>query len=407
MGSLIVPLRLRSIEHGRKVTWLELFFDLVFVAAVAQVASPLHEAYTPEGLIRLTPLFALIWWAWTGTSIFATRFDTDDVIQRGLTLLQMFAVAIMAANARDALDSRSSAGFAAAYAVVRLILVVQYARARTVPAARRLATHYLTGHGSAALLWLASAIVPAPERFAVWALAFALDLGTPWLGVRHNVEVPPDPSHLPERFGLFTLILLGESVVALMRGIESQENWPIEAVASAFLGMSLLFVLWWWYFDGAAATEAHPVRSHADAVRFHIWSYAHFPLSLGIVVLGVGIERSVTAAAHIRLERADVAIMTVAAAGIVAAMGAIGATSGARTRSFRAHAVTFAAAPCIAATGAVVPALQPVWLIVGLCVVFAGLLTAAESRRRPQRIRVAGRLLPVAADLQGGHRHRI
>ena len=151
-------------------------------------------------------------------------------------------VAIMAANAKDALDSRSSAGFAAAYSVVRLILVAQYARARTVPAARRLATHYLTGHGSAALLWLASAIVPAPERFAVWAIAFAIDLGTPWLAVRHNVEVPPDASHLPERFGLFTLILLGESVVALMRGIESQENWPAEAAASAFLGMSLLFL---------------------------------------------------------------------------------------------------------------------------------------------------------------------
>jgi len=134
MGSIIVPLRLRSSEHGRKVTWLELFFDLVFVAAVSQVASPLHEQYTPEGLLRLAPLFALIWWAWTGHSVFATRFDTDDGIQRGLTLLQMFAVAIMAANAKDALDSRSSAGFAAAYAVVRLILVAQYARARAVPA---------------------------------------------------------------------------------------------------------------------------------------------------------------------------------------------------------------------------------------------------------------------------------
>jgi low temperature requirement protein LtrA len=177
-----------------------------------------------------------------------------------------------------------------------------------------------------------------------------------------------------------------------MRGIESQEDWPVEAVASAFLGMSLLFVLWWWYFDGAAATEEQPVRSHADAVRFHIWSYAHFPLSLGIVVLGVGIERSVTAAAHVRLERMEVAIMTAAAAAIVAAMGAIGATAGARKRSPRAaHVVAFAAAPCIAAAGAVVPMSQPVWLIVGLFAVFAGLLTAAESRRRPPRIRVAGR----------------
>lgn len=314
-------------EHGRKVTWLELFFDLVFVAAVSQVASPLHHDYSFSGLVRLTPLFALIWWAWTGHSVFSTRFDTDDGVQRGLTLLQMFAVAIMAANAKDGLDSRSSAGFAAAYAVVRLMLVAQYARARSVPGAKALATRYLLGHGFAALIWMASALVPAPERYVVWLIAFAVDLGTPWIAVRHSVSVPPDAAHLPERFGLFTLILLGESVVALMRGIESQEEWPVEAAACAFLGMSLLFALWWWYFDGAGAADERPVRSHRDAVRFHLWSYAHFPLSLGIVVLGVGIERTVTAAAHTRLDRQDLWILTSAAAAVIATMGCLGATA--------------------------------------------------------------------------------
>jgi low temperature requirement protein LtrA len=93
-----------------------LFVDLIFVAAVAQVAEPLRDHYSVIGLMRFTPLFVLIWWAWTGQTVFSTRFDTDDVIQRGLTLMQMCAVAAMADNAKDALDSRSSAGFAAAYA---------------------------------------------------------------------------------------------------------------------------------------------------------------------------------------------------------------------------------------------------------------------------------------------------
>ena len=122
MKRFVTPLRLRSLaggDTGRKVTWLELFFDLIFVAAVSQVAGPLHEHYSMEGLVRFGPLFVLIWWAWVGHTVFSTRFDTDDVIQRGLTLVQMFAVAVMAANAKDALDSRSSAGFAAAYAAVR------------------------------------------------------------------------------------------------------------------------------------------------------------------------------------------------------------------------------------------------------------------------------------------------
>jgi low temperature requirement protein LtrA len=328
MRRVLVPLRLRSTEEGRKVTWLELFFDLVFVAAVSQVAAPLLADYSVAGLFRLTPLFVLIWWAWTGHSVFSTRFDTDDALQRALTLLQMFAVAVMAANAKDALDSVSSAGFAAAYAVVRLVLVTQYARARALRPARALATHYAAGHGAAALLWLASAVIPAPLRFAVWGAAFGIDLLTPWLAVPHSVRVPPDAGHLPERFGLFTLILLGESVVALMRGIESQESWPIQAFLSALSGMALLYGIWWVYFDGIGAVDHQHVRTRRDAVRFHVWSYAHLPLALGVVVLGVGIERTVTAAARASLPRTDVLIMTAATVVIASALGVIAATSG-------------------------------------------------------------------------------
>src|SRR5262249_2654901 len=124
MARLVAPPRGRSTGGaGRKGTLLGLFFGLIFVAGGSQVAAPLGGRFTPSGLVRFTPLFVMIWWAWTGHTVFSTRFDSDDGIQRGLTLLQIFAVAAMAANAKDALDSRSSAGFAAAYAAVRLILV--------------------------------------------------------------------------------------------------------------------------------------------------------------------------------------------------------------------------------------------------------------------------------------------
>lgn len=327
---LSTPLRLRSLAQegeSRKVTWLELFFDLIFVAAVSQVAEPLREHYTLAELVRFTPLFVLIWWAWTGHTVFSTRFDTDDGVQRGLTLIQMFAVAVMAANAKDALDSRSSAGFAAAYAGVRIILVVQYVRARHLVEARPLTVRYLTGHGLAAMLWLASALVPAPERFWIWAVAFAIDLGTPWLAIPHSVRIPPDPAHLPERFGLFTLILLGEWVVAVMHGMESQDEWPAEAALSALLGMGIAFLIWWWYFDGVSGASEQPVRTRRDAVRFHLWSYAHFPLYLGIVVAGVGVQRIVTAAAHATLSPSESSLLAAAVATVMLAITVVGAAS--------------------------------------------------------------------------------
>ena len=354
MSRLVVPLRARSTgETGRRVTWLELFFDLIFVAAVGQVAEPLRHEFALAELVRFTPLFILIWWAWMGHTVFSTRFDTDDVIQRLLTFVQIFAVAAMAANAKDALDSRSSAGFAAAYAAVRFVLVAQYVRARHVSDARALTLRYGTGHGTAALLWLVSALTPAPARFWIWALAFALDLGTPWLAVRHSVKVPPDAAHLPERFGLFTLILLGESVVAVMQGMESQEGWPPDAAASAILGMGVLFLICWWYFDGASAAGEQPVRNRREAIRFHIWSYAHFPLYLGIIVAGVGVQRSVTAASRHALSSQESLIFAGAAVLMMLAMGAIDAASAARPADSKRLATHLAVASALAVVGTI------------------------------------------------------
>ena len=327
MSALVRSLQLRYVpgaNPARKVTWLELFFDLIFVAAVAQVGEPLRDDYTVSGLVRFSLLFVLIWWAWLGNAVFATRFDTDDVLQRVLTLVQMFGVAAMAANASEALDSRSSAGFAAAYATMRFVLVAQYARARQIHSARRLANRYLAGHGAAAALWLASALVPAPERFAIWVVALAIDLGTPWLAVAHSAKVPPDASHLPERFGLFTLILLGESVIAVMHGMKSQDDWSVVPATSAFLGMAIAFAIWWWYFDGVSAAAEQHVRSRRDAVRFHVWSYAHLPLYLGIAIAAAGIERVVHLGSSGYGHGEDGVILAAALATVMAALAVIG-----------------------------------------------------------------------------------
>ncbi len=312
-------------EPGRKVTWLELFFDLVFVAAVSQVGAPLGTDFSVAGLGRFAFLFVLIFWAWLGHTSYATRFDHDDVAHRALTFVQMFMAAVMAVNAKDALGSRDSAGFAAAYGVMRLVLVVQYLRVRHLRSSRRLSSAFARGFGAAAGLWLASALVPLPYRFWIWGVAFAVDLSTPLLAGRHTLHAPPHAHHLPERFGLFTIILLGDAMVGVMRGMESQQSWPIDAFLSAILGMLVVFLLWWLYFDVARGADERHVRTKTDVMRLHAWSYGHVPLFIGIAVAGVGIHHTIAVAASGRLHAVESWILCGAVALATAALAWISA----------------------------------------------------------------------------------
>jgi len=332
--SLVRTVRLWPQGHeSRRASWLELFFDLIFVAAISQVGIPLGEDYSLHGLLRYALMFLLIWWGWFGHTMYSTRFDADDVVHRVLTLVQIFAAAAMAANARDGLASRDSAGFGAAYAVLRIVLVIQYWRARHERRTRKLASIFSAGFGSAAMLWILAALAPVPLRFWLWGLAAIIDLGTPWVVVRYTHHFPPHHEHLPERFGLFTIILLGESVGAVMRGMESQESWPAAAAISAFSGLAFIFIVWWWYFDIARGAAQRHVRSERDTLLFNIWSYAHFPLYLAIAVAGVGIEHTISLPGGARVTSDHAGVLAGATALLMVALTVIGLThSSAPTR---------------------------------------------------------------------------
>ena len=317
------PLRLWSeqVSTGtRRVTWLELFFDLVFVAAIAQVGAPLATDYSLHGLLRYAFLLLPIWWAWHGFAMYVTRFDADDRVQRTLTFLQMVAVIFMAANAEDGLGSDSAAGFAAAYAVMRLMLGAQYLRATRLAGARAVARESAIGLMITAVVWLLSALTPAPARFVVWGLAVAIEIGVAIRGHRHTRALPPDPDHLPERFGLFTLILLGESIVSLMKGIQGQPDWSMAAALSALVGIGMIFTIWYGYFEGAHAAAERHVRSAHDARLFAIWHQAHIPLYLGLILAAIGIEHVVKAGARLPLEHDAEWILCGATTGLLGAL---------------------------------------------------------------------------------------
>ena len=314
-------------RHARRPGWTDLFFDLVFAAAIAQLSAPLDHDYSLYGIARFAFLLALVFLAWFGYTAFSTQFAVDDVVERVLIVAQVFLVAVMAANATDALGSSDAAGFGAAYGGVRAILALQYARVAWVPGSGTLVKRRIGGLCVAVAVWVGAALLPLPYRYAGWAVALLIDFGNSWPASRSTTASPPGATHFPERFGLLTIILLGEFVASVMRGIGSQMGWSFLAASAAVLSLALGFTIWSSYSDGAMGWEARHVRSHGDVVRLRTWIALHFALFLGIGVLGVGVRRAIALPPGEHFSGQEQSIICSATACIILVIMGIAATS--------------------------------------------------------------------------------
>ncbi|HEY5999486.1 MAG TPA: low temperature requirement protein A [bacterium] len=276
-------------ERERHATWLELFYDLIFVGAVAQLAATFYGSYDFGGLARFAFLSLPVWWAWAGHTFYLTRFDTDDAGHRLLTMAQMIAVAAMASNVAGAFGP-SSGAFALSYAAVRAVLVAQYLRAgHHLPEARPLTRRYSRGFGAAALIWALSVLFPPQARPLVWAAAIAVDFLTPITAGTIHSRFPPHQMHLPERFGLFTIIVLGEAVVGVVSG-EGTGGLALVPALAGVMGLVIAFALWWGYFEGVGGASIRVVRTFEHVPRYQLWLYAHLPLIMGITATAVGVR---------------------------------------------------------------------------------------------------------------------
>lgn len=281
-------------DKEKRASWLELFYDLIFVAAIAEVAHYLHAHLTVSGFFSYILMFVPIWWSWVGATFYATRFDTENIPHRVLTLIQMVAIAILAVNVHDGLGKNSIA-FALSYVAVRSILIFQYLCAgHFIPQARQLTNWYAKGFGIAAAIWLISGFIPVPLRLTLWVVALIIDFCTPLTAGKLVAKIPPNFSHIPERLGLFTIIVLGEAVIAVVRGV-AQLQWGIASAAVALLGMLIAFCLWWIYFD---SVDGSPLRAMGTGnMRISLlWLYCHLPLAIGIAGTGVGVEHIIVSA---------------------------------------------------------------------------------------------------------------
>ena len=276
-------------EVERHATWLELFYDLVFVAAVSQLARVLGDDYSWAGMVHFSFLFIPVWWAWVGHTFYLTRFDTEDLGHRLLTMAQMAAAASMAVHVPAALGS-TSAGFAFSYAAVRFILVAEYLRAgRHIPQVRPLTSRYAAGFGAAASLWVLSSLVPVPWRFGLWVAALAVDFLVPLTAGQLHVRFPPHLMHLPERFGLFTIIVIGEAVVGVVTEI-NPKALSVGSGVAGIMGLLVAFALWWGYFEEARGAAVRVLSAGSHVRRYQLWLYSHLPLLMGITATAVGVR---------------------------------------------------------------------------------------------------------------------
>jgi low temperature requirement protein LtrA len=340
-------------EDGRKATWFELFFDLVFVVAVAALAGALSHHYDWKGFAEFTFLFLVLWWLWLGHTFHASRFDKDRPDQWVVGFAQVLAVVFIAYGASEAFGTRAWA-FAGGVAAFKALLMLGYLREIRRPGLSRLCTIYGAIYAVQAALWAGSIWVEPSLRLALWALALSLDIVTPFLVARETHRAPPHPEHLPERFGLFTIILLGETAAAAVHALDHGLELHGDTLAVALLGAGLGFLYWAGYFQRARGNAERHVRDEAAGRNLRLWAYGHIPLYLGIAGLGAG---TVYLAHHTQLAEAAPWVFALGAALSMAGVTMVSLATYGRPIGtgwpFFLIAATAAATPAAAATAPV------------------------------------------------------
>ncbi len=285
--------RHEAAEDGR-VTWLELFFDLVYVAALIQLGDRLADDISWSGAGAFVGVFVILWWTWTGTTAFTNRFAVDDIVHRLLAFVQMFAVGNLAVLAATTPDNWR-AWFVGAYITARLPLLIMYWRVDRVSAeSRAISRHFIRWFGGSLVLWIASLAVPGDARFMVWGLALAIEFAAPARVVSRASETPIHDEHFQERYALFTIIVLGETFVKTLTEV-SGRGISIETQVFGGLAFLMLIAIWWTYFDDVA--DAH-IRSSSALSELPgrnrlIWVYTHLPLAAAVTGFGVAAKKVV------------------------------------------------------------------------------------------------------------------
>jgi low temperature requirement protein LtrA len=284
-----MPVRSPHEEH-RSATALELFFDLVFVVAVAKASGELHHAVSADhigqGVLSYTMVFFAIWWAWMNFSWFASSYDTDDVPYRLVVFVQMVGALMLAAGVGDAFAGNWQT-VAYGFVVMRGAMVFQWARAAVHhPEGRQAAIRYAVGIATMQVAWLMMLRLPASYVLPAFALFVAGELAVPVWAMRVTPIQIWHTEHIVERYGLFTIIVLGEAILATSFAIDvATDNAATLADLAPTVagGLLVVFALWWLYFGRRMDDRLDGKRS------VFLWGYGHYLVFASGAAVGAGL----------------------------------------------------------------------------------------------------------------------
>jgi low temperature requirement protein LtrA len=294
------PMRARGTDEEHRVaTPLELLFDLCFVVAVAQAASSLHHGLAEDRLgdvlVGYPIVFFAIWWAWMNVTWFASAYDNDDVPYRLAVLVQIAGVLILAAGVPRLFDDRDLGVVTLGYVVMRVALVWQWLRAaRGDPERRTTALRYAGAVAACTAGWVLLLAIPEGWRGLGVPVMIVAELSVPIWAERTGVTTW-HPHHIAERYGLFTLIVLGESVLAATVAIQTaldagEALGGLIEVASG--GLLIVFSMWWLYFGKPAR------HGGVTSMTSFVWGYGHLVVFAAAAAVGAGVSVVVDQAAH-------------------------------------------------------------------------------------------------------------
>jgi low temperature requirement protein LtrA len=292
--------RIRAVRRdGEQVTPLELFFDLVFVLALTQCTDVMVDRPSWAGVGQAVLVLGVLWWAWVGYAWLTSVLDPEEGAVR-LVMFASMAAFLVAALAVPQAFADEALTFAIALAVVRVAHIALFLLAsREDDDLRRSVIGLAISTAVASALLIAGALVDGGGRDALWAVALLADMAGPYFFGSSGWRLVP--GHFAERHGLIVIIALGESVVSI--GVGAGVALSAEVITGAVLGVFLAAGLWWLYFDVASIVAARrlaaiPAGKERNELARDAYSYLHFPMVAGVVLVAFGIKTTLGHVGH-------------------------------------------------------------------------------------------------------------